>query len=376
MSVQIKLRRDTAADWTAVNPILGSGEPGLETDTLKIKYGDGVTTWTNLAYPTMTSTLTAASQLTGATLASNVLNSSLQSVGVLTNLTVTNPIVANITGNAATATTATSATASVTATTAGSATTATNIAGGIANQLLCQTAAGTTAFLAAPLLSGSFLQWNGTSFSWSTTPNVASSLSGTTLATNVVNSSLTTLGTLSGAENNYAYVALGAYNTPAQGSFSTGAVLDYSSNARISVQSGGFGVYTGGIGNTAIFSVSSAGSVTIPGSLKYSGLEFISPQYISASTSGATIPLSATYSQNILELSTTVTSITLSMPAAPADGQICQISIASLTAPSSTITFSNVTGSAIPFPSILGTYAVGTVFKYVYQASTGVWFKI
>jgi hypothetical protein len=48
----------------------------------------------------------AAGTLTGATLASNVLASSLTSVGTLANLTVTNTIVGSVNGNAATATTA------------------------------------------------------------------------------------------------------------------------------------------------------------------------------------------------------------------------------------------------------------------------------
>ena len=46
----LRLRRDTAAAWTATNPILGNGEPGLETDTRKIKFGDGATAWTGLTY--------------------------------------------------------------------------------------------------------------------------------------------------------------------------------------------------------------------------------------------------------------------------------------------------------------------------------------
>jgi len=50
MATQIKLRRDTAANWTSTNPILALGEPGLEIDTRKIKYGDGTTAWTSLAY--------------------------------------------------------------------------------------------------------------------------------------------------------------------------------------------------------------------------------------------------------------------------------------------------------------------------------------
>jgi hypothetical protein len=46
----IKLRRDTAAAWALANPVLAAGEPGLETDTDLIKYGNGVTAWNNLAY--------------------------------------------------------------------------------------------------------------------------------------------------------------------------------------------------------------------------------------------------------------------------------------------------------------------------------------
>ena len=50
MTTRIKLRRDTAANWTANNPILALGEPGLDTDNNAVKYGDGVTTWNNLPY--------------------------------------------------------------------------------------------------------------------------------------------------------------------------------------------------------------------------------------------------------------------------------------------------------------------------------------
>jgi hypothetical protein len=43
-------RKDTAANWTAANPILLSGEIGYETDTKKFKIGDGTTNWNTLAY--------------------------------------------------------------------------------------------------------------------------------------------------------------------------------------------------------------------------------------------------------------------------------------------------------------------------------------
>ena len=50
MASKIQLRRDTAANWTSANPVLASGEPGLETDTGKIKYGNGSTAWNLLPY--------------------------------------------------------------------------------------------------------------------------------------------------------------------------------------------------------------------------------------------------------------------------------------------------------------------------------------
>ncbi len=49
---RIQWRRDTAAAWTAANPILYEGEAGLETNTLKVKVGDGVTAWNSLGYLT------------------------------------------------------------------------------------------------------------------------------------------------------------------------------------------------------------------------------------------------------------------------------------------------------------------------------------
>jgi hypothetical protein len=48
--VQMAQRKDTAANWTAANPILLSGEIGYETDTKKFKTGDGTTNWNSLAY--------------------------------------------------------------------------------------------------------------------------------------------------------------------------------------------------------------------------------------------------------------------------------------------------------------------------------------
>lgn len=48
----IQYRLGTAAQWTTANPVLEVGEPGFETDTRKVKIGDGITAWTSLAYST------------------------------------------------------------------------------------------------------------------------------------------------------------------------------------------------------------------------------------------------------------------------------------------------------------------------------------
>ena len=49
-TVRIQVRRGTAAQWTSANPTLAAGEIGLESDTRKIKFGDGSTAWSSLNY--------------------------------------------------------------------------------------------------------------------------------------------------------------------------------------------------------------------------------------------------------------------------------------------------------------------------------------
>jgi len=50
MSVVIQLKRGTAAEWVAANPVLAIGEIGIETDTWLYKIGNGSTAWNSLAY--------------------------------------------------------------------------------------------------------------------------------------------------------------------------------------------------------------------------------------------------------------------------------------------------------------------------------------
>jgi len=48
--LQLQQRRALASEWTSTNPVLADGEFAFETDTRKMKIGDGVTAWNSLAY--------------------------------------------------------------------------------------------------------------------------------------------------------------------------------------------------------------------------------------------------------------------------------------------------------------------------------------
>lgn len=98
MTTTIKLRRDTSTNWTSSNPILAAGEPGLETDTLRVKYGDGSNTWTNLAYSAVGNATyaTTAGSATSATTAVSAATAT-SATSALTAGTVTTAAQPNIT---------------------------------------------------------------------------------------------------------------------------------------------------------------------------------------------------------------------------------------------------------------------------------------
>jgi hypothetical protein len=62
---QIQIRRGTAAQWTSTNPTLASGEQGFETDTNKMKIGNGATAWTSLPYIAADGDITGVTAGTG-----------------------------------------------------------------------------------------------------------------------------------------------------------------------------------------------------------------------------------------------------------------------------------------------------------------------
>lgn len=158
-----------------------------------------------------------ASTLTGTTLASNVVTSSLTTVGTLVNLTVTNAISGSITGNAATVTTNANLTGDVTS--VGNATT------------LATVNSNTGSFGSSTAIPNFTVNGKGLITAAGTNAVVApaSTLTGTTLASNVVTSSLTTVGTLTNltVTNAPTFTAL---NTAGVVQNSAGGVLSTSAN--------------------------------------------------------------------------------------------------------------------------------------------------
>jgi hypothetical protein len=71
-------KRGTAAILTANNPTLLAGEYGIETDTGKVKIGDGSTAWTNLGYA-----FSNAANLTSGTLPDARLSSAIATYSTL-----------------------------------------------------------------------------------------------------------------------------------------------------------------------------------------------------------------------------------------------------------------------------------------------------
>jgi len=62
---KIQIRRDTSTNWSNVNPILSSGEFGYETDTGKLKIGNGLTSWNSASYFS-TATISGSGDFTAA----------------------------------------------------------------------------------------------------------------------------------------------------------------------------------------------------------------------------------------------------------------------------------------------------------------------
>jgi hypothetical protein len=97
---QIQVRRGTAAQWTSTNPTLAAGEFGFETDTNKLKCGNGSTAWNSLTYINNDGDITGVTAGTGisgggtsgtVTVSIDSTVATLTGTQTLTNKTLTDP---------------------------------------------------------------------------------------------------------------------------------------------------------------------------------------------------------------------------------------------------------------------------------------------
>ena len=96
VQVTLQIRQDSHNDWLTRNPVLASGEYGLESDTYLIKIGDGVRDWEHLPYLNKLHSKYFNRQEDGSlTLSTEFINtiSALEAAAgqAITNLTVTEP---------------------------------------------------------------------------------------------------------------------------------------------------------------------------------------------------------------------------------------------------------------------------------------------
>lgn len=52
VNVKLRIKQHTSAEWLQSETPLLKGEPGYETDTSRLKFGDGVSLWGALSYVT------------------------------------------------------------------------------------------------------------------------------------------------------------------------------------------------------------------------------------------------------------------------------------------------------------------------------------
>ena len=90
MTTKMQQRRGTAAQWTSANTVLAAGEMGVETDTHRVKCGDGSTAWNSLSYLTLADgEVTSAKILDGAVTTAKIATSAVTADKVSVGITFT-----------------------------------------------------------------------------------------------------------------------------------------------------------------------------------------------------------------------------------------------------------------------------------------------
>lgn len=253
MANKIQLRRDTAVNWTTVNPVLSQGEPGVELDTNKWKIGNGTSTWAVLAYqgtqlPSNSAgylynngsgTLSWGAVQTGGTVTSVGMNMSTTGLSVSTS-TITTSGTFSIAGTLAVAHGGTGATTA---------------------------AAALTALLPSQVgQSGSFLTTNGSTASWAAIPTPPPPLPS---QTGQAGKFLSTDGTAASWQSAPTYVLPKATTSTLGGVIADGTSITVDANGVISAVGSGS---TATVGVTSVgMNMGSTGLTVSPGVITSAG---------------------------------------------------------------------------------------------------------
>lgn len=206
-----------------------------------------------------------------------------------------------------------------------------SVSGGLANQIVVQTAASTTGFIPAPTVSGTFLEWNGSSFIWTTTPVTGTvtsvGISSANAIITVSGSPITSSGTITLTAHNFTAAAAGAVSASGGGT----------SNFLRADGSWAVPPGTAPGGTVTSVGVSSSGanssSITISGSpVTSSGTIIITPNTFTSGAPGV-VPASGGSSANFLRADGVWT-------APPVNGTVTSVGLTSSGGASSAITIS------------------------------------
>jgi hypothetical protein len=150
---------------------------------------------------------------------------------------------------------------------------ANNITGGAANEILYQTAPNTTSFIAAPTLTGTYLEWNGTNFVWGTVSGSGtvtsvglSSIGAYSTSLTIGSSPVTTAGTITITPNIF------SSGTPGVVPTSPGGTTEFlRADGTWAIPPGSSGVTSFSAGTTGFTpNTATTGAITLVGSLNIS----------------------------------------------------------------------------------------------------------
>ena len=246
----------------------------------------------------------------------------------------------------------------------GNATSATNIAGGANLQIPYNTASGTTAFIAAPTLPTTYLQYNGTGFAWAS-PSGAGTVTSVSMTVpsflSVSGSPITSSGTLAVTLSGTALpVANGGTNATSAGITAFNNITGYTASGA-----------TGTTSTNIVFSTSPTLTTPTIGVAASTQVNFTNTAVTVTSNAG-TVPIN-TRLNTFTNSSAAAMTITMATTSAT-DGQMSIVRIYDFSAVAQSISFVNTENSNATVPTTSnGSTTLPLTVGFMYNSQTSKW---